>query len=310
VSPTDDELHMSAVAEVAVVVLNWNRLADTLTCLESLAASDWTAIAAIVVDNASDEDPGPTIASRFAEAIVIRNDRNLGFAGGMNVGVRRALERGSDYVLLLNNDTVVDRSMVRALVTTAGAHPDAGIISPLVLDRDAPDVVLSAGWSFDPRRGHPGRPLLAGERADERLRGSREIDASSGEAMLVAATTIRDLGLLDEDLYLRLEDVDWSLRMRAAGRRNYVTLDARLWHSGSASSGGAHSPLTAYYHTRNILTVCARHAPMRGLRSAARQAEIMIANLVHARRGEHPVANARAVLAGWRDHRRGRRGPR
>jgi GT2 family glycosyltransferase len=124
----------------------------------------------------------------------------------------------------------------------------------------------------------------------------------------VSASAARAVGGLDESLHVRLEDIDWSLRMEASGRRNYVVLDAHLWHTVSASSGGEHSALTAYYHTRNILVVCGRHAPLAGPRALARETEVLIANIVHARRGRHPLANTRAVLAGWRDYRRGRLG--
>ena len=295
----------------AVVVLDWNGLPDTLDCLTSLAASDWPRLTTIVVDNGSDHPVGPAVSERFPDTIVIRNEHNRGFAGGMNVGLEHALQLGADYVLLLNNDTVVDQAMVRLLVGAAAERRGAGIVSPLVLARDDPEqLITSAGARFDPRRGHPGRPLLAGERADGRLHGVREVDASSGEAMLVSAQTVREIGPLDEDLYVRLEDIDWSLRMRAAGRRNYVALDARLWHAVSRSSGGEHSPLTAYYHTRNILVICNRHAPMSSPRALLREAEVLVANLAHARRGKQPIANARAVLAGWRDFRRGKLGPR
>jgi GT2 family glycosyltransferase len=292
-----------------VVVLDYNGLADTLGCVESVVASDWPEVSVIVVDNASEQPVAPVVSERFPDAVVVRNPQNLGFAGGMNVGLGRALELGADYVLLLNNDTVVDPGMIRRLIEGAEAEPNAGIVSPLVLSRHAPDTVLSAGWAFDPRRGHPGRPVLAGERRDG-LTGIREVTASSGEAMLVSASTARAVGGLDESLHLRLEDIDWSLRVRASGRRNYVVLDAHLWHTVSASSGGEHSALSAYYHTRNILVVCGRHAPLAGPRALARETEVLIANLVHARRGSHPLANARAALAGWRDYRRGRLGAR
>jgi GT2 family glycosyltransferase len=300
---------MNTVTHVAVVVLDWNGLEDTLACLQSLAASDWPRMTTIVVDNASDEPIEPAISKRFPGAIVIRNGQNLGFAGGMNVGLRRALELDADYVLLLNNDTLVDPAMIGQLVQAAQALPDAGILSPLVLARDTPDVVTSAGSRFDPKRGHPGRPLLSGERDGGRLHGVREVDASSGEAMFVPTSVALRVGPLDERFYLRLEDIDWSLRMRAAGLRNFVALDARLWH-GVSRSTGEHSPLNAYYHTRNILLVCARHAPMRAPRARIREGEILVANLVHARRGHRPFDNARAVVAGWRDYRRGRFGPR
>jgi GT2 family glycosyltransferase len=294
---------------VAVVVLNFNRREDTLACLESVARSDWRSITTVLVDNASDEDIGAEVRSRFPDAVLVHNERNLGFAGGMNAGLARALGLGAEYVLLLNNDTVIDPSMIRLLVEASVARADAGIVSPLVLAQGAADRVLSGGWEFDPRRGHPGRPVLAGA-GRTGLAGVREVVASSGEAMLVSAAVAEAVGPLDEALYLRLEDIDWSLRMRAHGRRNYTVLDAVLWHAVSASSGGDHSPLSAYYHTRNILTVCARHAPRSTAGNLVREAEVLIANLAHTRRGRNPARNGRAVLSGWRDYRRGRLGAR
>jgi GT2 family glycosyltransferase len=297
-------------ASVAVVVLNWNGRDDTLACLGSVSSSDWPELTLIVVDNASDQEIASAVTERFPTAILIQNAHNLGFAGGMNVGLRRALELGVDYILLLNNDTTVERSMIRHLVHASVAAGDAGIVSPLVLSQTSRDMVMSAGWSFDARRGHPGRPVMSGQTADGRMRGVREVIASSGEAMLVSAATAREVGSLDETLYLRLEDIDWSLRMRARGRRNYVALDGRLWHAVSASSGGDHSPVSAYYHTRNMLVVCARHAPLSRTGTAIREAEVVVANVVHARRGNRPLENVRAAFAGWRDYRRGALGAR
>ncbi len=298
------------VPHVGVVVLNFNGREDTLACLDSLDASTWPRLTMIVVDNASATDIGPEVREAYPEAITFATTSNLGFAGGMNVGMECAQAIGADYVLLLNNDTIVDRQMVEKLVEVAEARPNAGIVSALVLGLGTRDRVLSAGWAFDPRRGHPGRPLHVGERADRRLQGVREIVASSGEAMLVSSSAVDEVGRLEETLYLRLEDIDWSLRMRAAGRTNYVALDARLWHAVSASSGGDHSPLSAYYHTRNMLVVCERHAPLPRSRALAREAEVLLANIAHARRGANPARNARAALAGWRDFRLGRLGAR
>jgi GT2 family glycosyltransferase len=200
--------------------------------------------------------------------------------------------------------------MVRRLVETAERHPDAGIVSPVVLYRDAPDVVASAGLRFDPRRGYQGRPLGMGERYREDTAGAREVDASHGAAMLVPADVVREIGMLDDRLYLRVEDVEWSLRMRGARKRVFVAPGARVWHGVSSSSGGEHSPLIAYYDTRNSFVVCARHAPLRGPRALVRHATILAANLAHSRRGRQPLANAAAVVAGWRDYLRGRLGPR
>jgi GT2 family glycosyltransferase len=297
-----------AQPHVTAVVLNWNRREETLACLESLLASDWPRLSVIVVDNGSEQEVGHAVAARFGDVTTVRNEANLGFAGGMNSGIRHALELGVDYVLLLNNDTLVDPAMVSELMRAAGDHPDAGIISPLQFFRDRPDVVATAGLRVNPRRAYQGRPVAMGKRDRGEFHGVREVDAPVGTAMLVSADVIREVGLLDEDLYLYIEDVDWALRMREAGRRIYVACDARLWHSVSASSGGRDAPLVSYYHARNTFVVCARHAPLRGPRGVLRNAEILLANLLHAWRCRGRVAHMRAVLAGWRDYRRGRLG--
>jgi GT2 family glycosyltransferase len=295
---------------VAAVVLNWNRGDDTIACLDSLAASDWPSLTTIVVDNASDDDIVPALAERIPDAVYLRNSENLGFAGGMNTGIRRALELGADYVLLLNNDTRVDPGMVRALVAAAKERPDAGIVGPLEFFRDEPEVVASAGRKCDLRRAYQGPPLHMGERDSGQFQGTREIDVSSGTAMLVPAEVIRQVGLLDDRLFLYIEDVDWALRMKEARWRVYVSFDARLWHGVAASSGGEDNPAVTYYHTRNMFIVSQRHLPLRGLRGALRHAEILAANAVHAMRCKRPFANLRAVYDGRRDYLRGRLGPR
>jgi GT2 family glycosyltransferase len=264
----------------------------------------------LVTDNGSSQELGDTITGRFESVELIRNSTNLGFAGGMNVGIRRALDLKADYLLLLNNDTVIDPAMVRALVEAARQHPDAGIVGPLEFFHDSPDVVSSAGLRCDLRRAYQGPPLRMGERDRGQFSGVHEVDAPSGTAMLVPAAAVREVGLLDEALYLYVEDIDWAFRMRMAGKPVYVAFEARLWHRVAASSGGEDSPSVSYYHTRNSFVVCARHAPLRGPRGWLRHVEILLANLLHALRCRRPVENVRAVLSGWRDYLRGRLGPR
>jgi GT2 family glycosyltransferase len=262
----------------------------------------------IVVDNGSEEALGEELAERFPEITLVRNETNRGFAGGMNAGIERARHLSADYVLLLNNDTVVDPAMVRLLVEAAAARPDAGMVSPLQLFSNAPDVVATAGLRVNPRHAYQGKPLRMGERVNGQFQGVHEVDAVAGTAMFVPARVIDEVGLLDEDLYLYGEDVEWALRMRRRGRRVYVAYGARLWHSGSATTGGRHSPLVSYYHARTSFVVCARHAPMRGRRAKLREAEILLANLAHASRCRGRLQHTEAVLTGWRDYRRGRLG--
>jgi GT2 family glycosyltransferase len=299
------------VPYVVALVLNWNGTEDTIECLRSLRTTDWGRFTTLVVDNGSDDDLGQALQKAgLGWATLIRNDRNLGFAGGMNAGIRQAVELEADYVLLLNNDTVVDPSMVRRLVEAALAQPRVGMVSPLEFFRDAPAVVAAAGRRMNLRRAYQGPPLHMGELDDGQFGGVEEIDVSSGTAMLVPTAVVREVGLLDEDLYLYVEDVDWSMRIREAGLRIYVAYDARVWHGVASSSGGEDSPDVTYYHVRNSLVVVDRHEPLGKLRRRLRHLEIVAANLVHAARCRRPLQNGQAVLDGWRDYRHGRLGPR
>jgi len=295
---------------VAAVVLSWNGREDTLDCLASLREVRFEPLTVVVVDNGSSDGTAEAVEAAFPEAVVVRSEENLGFSGGNNLGIREALRRGGDYVLLLNNDTLVDPGMVAALVTEAEGREDAGALCPLMYYAHEEGLIWYAGADFDPRRGHNGRLAGYRERDTGRYSEVREITQASGAAMLVPARVIDEVGGLDENLFLHVEDVEWSLRIGRAGYRLYFVPSATLRHKVSVDSGGEQSPSLAYYGTRNTLAVCSRYAPRRGPAAALRQAVTVGAWLAHSRRAEHPLENARAVIAGWRDYRQGRLGRR
>jgi GT2 family glycosyltransferase len=114
--------------KVGVVVLNWNGKEDTLACLESLASVTYPAFEIYVVDNGYSDGSVPVVRSRFPNSTVIENGRNLGFAGGNNVGIRYALERGADYVLILNNDTLVAPDLLDRMMGAALRESDVGVV--------------------------------------------------------------------------------------------------------------------------------------------------------------------------------------
>lgn len=301
---------VSHIPHVAVVILAWNGREDTLACLESLDEVDWGELSTIVVDNGSSDGVAEAVADRFPHVEVIRSERNLGFAGGNNLGLRAAYESGADYMLLLNNDTVIDHRAVAELVEVAEQRPDAGALCPLIYYMDPSDVIWFAGAAFDPRRGHNGRHTGYAERDVGQYDGVRETGRATGAAMLVSRRAIDEVGFLDERLFLHVEDVEWSLRMRAAGFRVLMVPAAKVWHHVSVASGGEHSPTIAYYSTRNTLAVSAWHAPLRGLAGLRRDLTILLVALVHARRAQRPFENLRSVMEGWRDYRAGRLGER
>jgi GT2 family glycosyltransferase len=296
----DRALHARAVNLVAVV-LNWNGGEDTLAALASLDG-----VETVCVDNGSDDGSADAIAGRFPGVELIRTGVNLGFSGGNNVGIRRALGRGADWVLLLNNDAVADSALPAALAAAAAARPDAGVLACKVFFADPPDVLMYAGARVNLRLGYWGRQDGFGERDDGRFDTLRDVDRATGAAMAVSRAAIERAGLLDESLFAYAEDTEWCLRIREAGFGVVFVPDAKVWHVGSASTGGLRSPTSIYYDTRNMIAVAERHDPRRGAAAALRRGVVLGAHLANAR----DVAGVRAAVKGWRDARRGRLGRR
>jgi GT2 family glycosyltransferase len=285
--------------KVAAVVLSWNGRDDTLACLRSLEREGADVI---VVDNASEDGSAEAVSG----VELIRNERNLGYAGGMNVGLRAALERGADADLLLNNDVEVEPGAVATLATAVAG---AGAVCPLITFADDPERVWYAGASFDPRRGYNGRHRGFREPAAS-FTETAQTDRACGAAMLIPRQALEQVGELDEGLFAYQEDTDWSLRARAAGLPVIVEPSARVRHKVSAATGGEGSPTALYYSVRNTLAVCERHAPLGRFGTWRRSLVALAAFTGQALLGHGRIARLRGVRDGWRDFRRGRLGPR
>jgi len=290
---------------ITAVVLSWNGREDTLRCLESLAG-----VETVVVDNGSVDGSTDAIEERFPEVELIRAGVNLGFAAGNNVGIRRALDRGADWIVLVNNDATAARDLVDALTAASARHPNAGALAGKVYVDEPPDRLWYAGGSFEPRLGYSGRVRGAGKRDDGSYDQERDVDWGTGALLAVSREAINRVGLLNEELFAYLEDVDWCLRIRDAGMRVVFVPSMQSWHRVSASTGGAASTTSLYYHCRNTLAVCERRVPLTRGHTGVRRAAIVGTHLVQAL--AHPKRGAAlwTVLRAWRDYRRGRMGRR
>jgi GT2 family glycosyltransferase len=254
----------TARSHVTIVVLNWNGRDDTLDCLDSLQSLDYPNYSVIVVDNGSSDDSVAAIRKQYPGYELIETGKNLGYAGGNNVGIRRALELDADYILLLNNDTLVDTGMLREFVSAAAMHPEAGVFAGKIFQLEPPDVLWYAGARWLPDKGgfqHVG----AGQRdveahCDEVV----ETDYASGCAFFAPAASFRKVGLLDEDMFLMFEESDWCYRAKEMGLPSLFIPSAKLWHRVSASFGGKTSPLATYFLTRNRLLWASRHLSLPG----------------------------------------------
>ena len=295
---------------VAVVVLSWNGREDTLECLASLAKVDAPGLITIVVDNGSNDGTSEAVLESFPAVELVRTEKNLGFAEGNNVGIRRALALGAAYVLVLNNDVEVDPGFIRSLVEEAGRRPDAGALCSKILYADPADLIWFAGASFDPRSGYNGRQRGYREKDDGRFDEVVETDRACGAAMLVPRGILEKVGVFDPELFFYSEDTDWSLRAHEAGYRHYVVPGSKIWHKVSVTSGGENSPTTLYYGIRNTIAVCERHAPLGRVGTWRRRSILLAAHLAQAGLSSRKREGLAAVAQGWRDVRAGRFGQR
>jgi GT2 family glycosyltransferase len=240
----------TAIPEVAVIVLNWNGKDDTLSCLKSVRAQSNVIVHTVLVDNASSDQSVAAVRESFPEVEVIESGANLGYAGGNNVGLEHALQRGFDYIFVLNNDTVLDPTCLAKLVADLKAHPNAAAAGPKALFMDSPTTIHFGGGVLT-QRGVADHLGMGQQDGPQFFSG--DSDWLTGCAILFRSRALKEIGLFESKFFLLFEDLDWSMRARKLGYKLRFAADARLWHKGSASFGKPFSPSYWYYYSRNNL---------------------------------------------------------
>ena len=226
---------------VYVILLNWNRCDDTLECLASLIASTYRPLHLLVVDQHSSDDSPARIRAVYPEVEVLELAQNIGFAAGMNAGIRHTLQKEATHLLLLNNDTIVAPEMISELM--AQLQPGVGMVGPVIFYYDQSEIIWSSGGSI-----HPLLLEMSGNHGRNRTLPEQPISQSflSGCALLLPRETVEQVGLWDERFFMYYEDLDYSLRVGKSGLTLVLAPAAHLWHKVSASSGGSASPSERY----------------------------------------------------------------
>lgn len=238
---------------IYIIILNWNGYKDTIACIESIERITYKNYIILIVDNGSTDESVKVFKTRFPNVKLMENQINLGFAGGCNVGINYALKNNANYVLLLNNDTIVQCNFLSELVDISESDTQIGILSPLIYYANEPDVIWSSGANINYKSSYPfiDRRRLLKDKGQ--LKRNINVDTVTGCCMLIKKAVFASIGLLDPIYFLYTEDRDFCARVKKKGYSIYVIPNSKVWHKVSSSSGGEGNPLAVYYSTRNLI---------------------------------------------------------
>lgn len=289
------------MTKVSIIILSWNGKDNTLDCLKSvnqLSVAGFQ-LSVCVVDNGSSDGSADAFKKvKSARNLrIIENKKNLGYTGGNNVGIKQALKDGTDFIVILNNDTILGKNSISGMLKTFDEYPNAGIVSPKIYfapgfefhkDKykkgDRGKVFWYAGGNIDwdnVYASHRGVDEVDHGQYDE----VHEIDYASGCCMMIPSVVLKKIGTFDDDYFLYWEDADLSTRAKRAGYKVLYTPKAHLWHknAGSSNVGGK---LHDYYLTRNRLLFGGKFANLRARFALARESfKFIVGGRVWQRRG-------------------------
>lgn len=240
---------------VYLIVLNWNGISDTIACVKSLLQLDYGNKKIVVVDNGSTDNSLDQLQKYADEIDVIKNSKNLGFAGGNNQGIKVALRQQAAYVMLINNDTIVASDMLTYLVQAMETDSTLGMTGPSIYYWDTPNDLWFSGMKFPFKIYFIGRHLLVHNTQQEKV----VVEFISGCGMLIRSKALMSVGLLSEDYFMYYEDLDFCLRFQKVGLKLAYIPMAKMWHKVSASTGGKSSPMKQYYQVKSSILFFKQH---------------------------------------------------
>lgn len=241
----------------SIITVNFNQPQVTIDFLKSVSEnSSSDEVEVIVVDNGSDEDHGESYKNIYPGLIYIRSERNLGFAGGNNLGIKVAK---GEYLLLLNNDTEISQNLVNTLICEFEQNPEIGLLSPLILYFDQPEIIQYAGFTnmnylTCRNKGIGSMETNRGQYSSD----SRETGYCHGAAMMCRKKDLETVGAMADQFFLYYEELDWCEKFKKAGKKIWFTGRTRIYHKESMSVG-KESSIKTYFMTRNRMLFIRRN---------------------------------------------------
>jgi len=252
--------------KIAIIIINWNTYQLTFNCLKSLKACTYNNKTIFFVDNGSEDGSGDKIALEFPDINFIKNEINEGFTGANNKALKVILKQNFDYVLLLNNDTVVKPNFLSLLEARMDSDQNLAATQPLILDFPNKNTIWNAGGSFN-SFFCLFKTRCKGMIYNPKLKIDTYTQWISGCCILVKIAVIKKVGLLDNRFFIYFEDADWSIRMTNLGYKLGVVPESIIYHHSSGSnvknntsSEGNLSPYSHYLNVRNHIYLIKKHS--------------------------------------------------
>ena len=246
--------------KVNIIILNWNGYNDTYELLESLKKISYENYKIILIDNNSSQTDVENLMENSNENIqIVLNNENLGFAGGNNVGIKLSLQQNADYILLINNDTIVEPDFLEILVEKIEKNNRAGIIAPQINFYNNPKRIWSTGGKINKIRG--AGFIYSNNLRMQNKENNVKINFVSGCCMLIKKEVFQKIGLFDENFFLYIEDTDFCYRTKNFGFDICVLPDSKIYHKVNSSTKNNYQTLPLYYATRNRLYFAWKNFP-------------------------------------------------
>jgi GT2 family glycosyltransferase len=249
------------ISPLQIIIISNNRREEIFDCLASLYRCNYTDYRILQLDNGSEDETLDIIREKYADVEIVPLVKNLGYAGNNNIGIKMAIENGAKWILLLNDDVVLDPDCLTAMLAVGDSDPRIGVVGPLVYHHNEPNVIQSAGGLL----GKRWESIHLGK--NEQDIGQYEIPSQvewiSGCAIMVRREAIEQVGMLDQTYFMYWEETEWCIRLARAGWKIFMTPEAKIWHKG-VQRDYQPTPSFTYYGTRNHLLTLAKHrAPFR-----------------------------------------------
>ena len=237
---------------LAIILVNYNGIEYNINCINSIMKSKFKDYKIIVVDNNSQDDSVKVLKEHYKneEIILIESKENLGFSGANNIGIEYAKDNDYNYVMLLNNDTIIDENMISIMLETSKKYNC--LVSPKIYYFDNEDIIWSAGGSINWKKGLPIQYGI-NEKDEKQHDKEKFIEFATGCCLLIPIDAINKVGGLSEEYFLYYEDTDYSAKIIKEGFKILYKPEAFMYHKVSASTGGEKSISYWYYMTRNRL---------------------------------------------------------